>query len=191
MAVVVIAVIVIGMALRHPDEHNDAQPVTTTSVTTTTTIPTTTRTTTSTSADLQRLLRTLPSGYPTGTCTPDTRPMPGALVSVKCGGNTDANGPTVAAYGLFPSLQSVQDAFSNFTKTFTIQSCPGNKASPGTWWHNQDPTVILGQIACGIYKATEPQVMWSNQQTMVFGLVGGKLQGPGLDQLYKWWASHS
>ena len=192
VAVLVIVAIVIGLALRHPDDHNDV--ASTTTVTTTTTIPTTssaTRTTTSTSADLQRLLRALPSGYPTGTCTPDTQPMPGAVVSVKCGPNTDSDGPTVATYGLFPSLQSVQDAFSNFTKTFTIQSCPGSKASPGTWWHNRDPNTILGQIACGVYKTTEPQVMWSNQQTMVFGLVGGKLQGPGLDQLYKWWASHS
>jgi serine/threonine kinase PknH len=196
VAVLVIATIVIGMALRNPDGRNDAEPATTTTAeAATTTIPstttTTTKKTTSTSADLQRLLRALPSGYPTGTCRPDTQPMPGALASVKCGPNTDADGPTVATYGLFPTLQSVQDAFANFTKTFTIQSCPGNKASPGTWWHNRDPNTILGQIACGIYKTTEPQVMWSNQQTMVFGLVGGKLQGPGLDQLYRWWASHS
>jgi serine/threonine-protein kinase len=33
--------------------------------------------------------------------------------------------------------------------------------------------------------------MWTNQQTMVFEVVGGNPQGPNLDQLYKWWAAHS
>ena len=193
VVVLVIAAIVIAMAMRHPDEQHVAGTTTTatTTTTSTTTIPTTTETTVGTSAEFRRLLSALPSGYPTGTCTQDNKPMLGALVSAKCGRNGDINGPTIAAYGLYPDVKSVQEAFSNFTKTFTIQSCPGGKASPGTWWHNKDPNTILGEIACGIYKDNEPQVMWSNQQTLVFGLVGGKLQGPDLDQLYKWWASHS
>jgi hypothetical protein len=148
-------------------------------------------TTTTASAELQRLLRALPAGYPTSTCTRDTRTMPGALVPVSCGANVDPNGPTVATYGLFPDSKSVQGAFTNFTKTFTIQSCPGGKASPGTWWHTADPNTVLGQVDCGVYKGSDPQVMWTNQQSMVFSLVGGKLQAPNLDQIYKWWASHS
>ena len=197
VVVLVIGAIVVALNMGGSDDRHNAEETTTTSTfptSTRTTIPTTTRTTiptTSVSADLQRLLRALPGGYPTGTCTPDSQPMPGAMVSVKCGVNTDPSGPTVAAYGLFPSVKAVQDAFSSFTKTFTIQTCPGGKASPGNWWHTQDPNTVLGQIACGVYKSNEPQVMWSNQQTMVFALVGGKLQGPNLDQLYKWWASHS
>ena len=59
------------------------------------------------------------------------------------------------------------------------------------WWHTQDPKTVLGQMACGIYKGSDPQVMWSNEQTLVYALVGGKQQVPSLDQLYKWWAKHS
>jgi serine/threonine-protein kinase len=181
--------------MRHPDERRDTADTTTTTTMTTTTTTTTTRppttTTSAISADLQRLLRALPAGYPPGACTRDNQPMPGAVVSVKCGANTDPNGPPVSAYGLYPDLKSVQDAFTSFTKTFAIQTCPGGKASPGTWWHTQEPNTILGQIACGIYKGNEPQVMWSNQQSMVFALAAGKTPGPNLDQLYKWWASHS
>src|SRR6185437_3423941 len=193
VVVLVIGAIIVGKIVSRPEEPSVADTTTTTTTTATTTpyttAPTTTRTTAS--ADLQRLLQALPTGYPTGTCTQDTRPMPGAIVSVKCGRHPDPDGPTVAAYGLFPTVESVQTAFTNFIKTFTVQSCPGNKASPGTWWHNKDPNTILGQIACGVYKGNEPQVMWSNQQTLVFALAEGSVQGPNLDQLYKWWASHS
>ncbi|SOJ56570.1 hypothetical protein MSIMFB_04047 [Mycobacterium simulans] len=115
--------------------------------------------------------------------------MPDAVVSVKCGQNTDANGPRIAAFGLYPDLAALKKAFTGFIGTVTIVSCPGGKASPGTWWHTQDPNTILGQLACGNYKDSEPQLMWSNEQTLVFGLVAGKPQT--LDQLYKWWASHS
>jgi serine/threonine kinase PknH len=197
VVLLVIAAVVVGKLVSRPEDPTGADTTTTTSAETTTTgtttpsttVPTTTRTTAS--ADLQRLLQAIPTGYATGTCTQDTKPMPGSVVSVKCGRNADPDGPTVAAYGLFPTVESVQNAFTSFIKTFTIQNCPGAKASPGTWWHNKDPNTILGQIACGVYKGTEPQVMWNNQQSMVFALVGGSLQGPNLDQLYKWWASHS
>ena len=194
VVVVVAAAIGIGMAIRNPGERRDTADTTTTTTTLTTTLTTTrppTTTTATASADLQRLLRALPAGYPPGACTRDDQPMPGAVVSVKCGANTDPGGPTVAGYGLYPDLKSLQDAFTSFTGTFSIQTCPGGKASPGTWWHTQQPNTILGQIACGIYKGNEPQVMWSNQQSMVFALAAGKTQGPNLDQLYKWWASHS
>jgi serine/threonine kinase PknH len=117
--------------------------------------------------------------------------MPGAIASFKCGANTDANGPTVAAYGLFSDLAALKDAFNGFMGSDTVVKCPGNKDSPGTWWHNKDPNTVLGQIGCGTHKGNEPQVMWTNQQTMVFALVSGKPQGPNLDQLYKWWTSHS
>jgi len=118
--------------------------------------------------------------------------MPGAVVSVTCGLNTDQDGPTVSAYGLFSDIKGLQDAFTGFTASDSLQACPGGKASPGTWWHNKDPNTVLGQIACGVYKGgDEPQVMWTNQQTMVFALAGGKMQIPNMDQLYKWWASHS
>ncbi|OSC41045.1 serine/threonine protein kinase [Mycobacterium decipiens] len=168
-------------------------PTTTTTTTTTAATKTTsTPATTQPAADAQaRLFTLLPSGYPAGTCTPQSKPMPGSLVSLRCGQNTDANGPRIASFGLFSDIAALKKAFDGFVGTVSIVNCPGGKASPGTWWHTQDPRTILGQLACGIYKGGEPQVMWSNEQTLVFALVAGKPQGPTLDQLYKWWASHS
>jgi len=180
-----------------PSPH--ASPITTTTPRTTTTTTTVTTTTSTPGAPatvpsldaVNKLLSLLPSGYPTGTCTPQTQPMPGALVSVKCGQNTDTGGPNVSAYGLYADLDGLNNAFTKFTGTFAIQDCPGGKASPGKWWHTKDPNTVLGQVACGVYKGAEPQVMWSNQQTLVFALAGGKASGQTLDQIYTWWTSHS
>ena len=194
VVVLVIAAIGISMAVGHDDSETPNAASTTTSTTTTT------RTTTSaTSPSLSspppgaanRLLGLLPAGYPPGTCKPEGQPIPGAIVSVMCGQNTDPNGPAVGEYGLFAGLKALQDAFTGYLEVDATVKCPGDKASPGTWWHNKDPNTILGQIACGTYKGDEPQVMWTNQQTMVFAVVGGNPQGPNLDQLYKWWAAHS
>lgn len=192
--VLILGAIAIWAATKDDDKPQpDARRTTTTTTTTRTTPPTTTPTTTTpttpTSAAQARLMSLLPPGFPPGSCTPDSQPMPGAVVSVKCGQNTDPNGPKVSAFGLYSDGAAVKKAFTAFIGTFTIQGCPGGKASPGTWWHNQDPKTVLGQIACGNYKGNEPQVMWSNEQTLMFGLAAGNPQT--LDQLYKWWASHS
>ena len=195
VVVLVVAAIVIAMSLGNDDSSTpNAAGTTTTSAGTS--AASTTRTTmpspsTQSPDAVNRLMILLPPGYPPGTCRPDRQAMPGAIASVICGQNTDANGPTVSAYGLYSDLQAVQEAFTGFTGSDTLVKCPGDKASPGTWWHNKDPNTILGQIACGTYKGDEPQVMWSNQQTMVFGVVSGNPQGPNMDALYKWWAAHS
>ncbi|OBK43009.1 protein kinase [Mycobacterium gordonae] len=197
VAAVVLVLMLSGIgiwALNKDDDTPQAnrQRTTTTRPTTSTTTRTTTTPSSSAPPEAQaRLMSLLPAGYPAGACTTDTKTMPGALVSVSCGQNTDANGPKLSAYGLFPDVASLKKAFTAFTTTFTIQQCPGGKASPGNWWHTQDPKTVLGQMACGIYKSDDPQVMWSNEQTLVYALVGGKQQIPNLDQLYKWWAKHS
>jgi serine/threonine kinase PknH len=192
VVVLLVAAIGISIALTHDDDKtSNAHTNTTTSIATTTSA-TSSLTPSSAAPEAQnRLLKLLPTGYPPGTCEPESEPMSGAIVSVRCGQNTDANGPTVATYGLFSDLKGLQDAFSDFTGSDTIVKCPGDKASPGTWWHNKNPNTVLGQIACGKTKGDEPEVMWTNQQTMVFALVSGEPQGPNLDQLYNWWTSHS
>ncbi|WP_310772101.1 serine/threonine-protein kinase [Mycobacterium sp. Z3061] len=195
VAAVVLVLMLSGIGIWALNKDDD-QPQATRQRTTTTRPTTSTTTTTPPSSSAPpeaqaRLMSLLPAGYPAGTCTTDAKTMPGALVSVSCGQNTDANGPKLSAYGLFPDVASLKKAFSSFTTTFTIQQCPGGKASPGNWWHTQDPKTVLGQMACGIYKGNDPQVMWSNEQTLVYALVGGKQQVPSLDQLYKWWAKHS
>jgi hypothetical protein len=196
--VVVISAIGIWAATKNDDNPQaGGHGTTTTRSTTRTTTPSTTRTTTvppsssSSPGAVARLISMLPAGYPTGSCKASSPPMPGAVVSVTCGQTTDTNGPRVSTYGLFADVAALKDGLTGFTGTVAIQNCPGGKASPGQWWHTQDPKTVLGQVACGVYKGADPQVMWSNEQTLVFGLIAGAPQGPNLDQLYKWWASHS
>jgi len=138
-----------------------------------------------------QLLNLLPSGYPPGTCTAQQKPMPGVLASVRCGPNTDPNGPALAVYGLFPDVASLKDAFNGFTGTVALVSCTVDIQSPGPWHQNDTPNVPRGMLACGTYKDTVPQVMWTNEDNLVFALVAGSPQGPTLDQLYTWWTTHS
>ncbi|ORW42166.1 protein kinase [Mycobacterium paraense] len=195
VVVLVAAAVGISIAVGNDDSETPTAASTTTTASTRSTTRTTPRTTpppaTPPPGATNRLMSLLPAGYPPGTCAPDPQPMPGAIVSVSCGPNTDPNGPTISAYALFSDLQEVQAAFNRYTGTDSLVKCPGDKASPGTWWHNKDPNTVLGQIACGTYTGDEPKVMWTNQQNLVFAVVGGNAQGPNLDQLYKWWASHS
>jgi serine/threonine protein kinase len=144
-----------------------------------------------TSDPLPRLMAALPAGYPSGSCAAQTGLMTGAVVAVKCGKTTDANGPNVAAYGLYPDAATLNSEFTSLIGTFVPQDCPGGGKSPGKWWHSTDPNTVLGQVACGIFKGVEPQIIWSNQQTLVIGVVASKTPGPTIDQLYQWWASHS
>lgn len=200
IAVVLVLVLVcLGIWAANKDDgsrtNGQATTTTTTRTTTRTTLPTTTTTLAPSSSvpsnAVAQLLSLLPAGYPAGACNQDAKTMPGAVVSVTCTQNTDVNGPRVSAYGLYADVASLKSNFTGFVGTFTLQSCPNNGASPGTWWHNRDPNTILGQVACGVYKGSDPQVMWTNEQTLVFALAGGKAGTPTLDQLYKWWASHS
>src|SRR5262249_39372557 len=94
------------LAMGHADTTNPGRttptpptttPTATTSRTTTTSVPPSTP-----PPEAQnRLLSLLPAGYPPGVCKPEGQPIPGSIVSVMCGQNTDPNGPSVAEYGLF------------------------------------------------------------------------------------------
>ena len=88
-------------------------------------------------------------------------------------------------------LNSLQGAFDATYKTDAPADCPGQGRSSGTWSKNNQPDVVMGQIACATYNTTEPQLMWTQQTNMVFTLVAGTPNGPTLDQLYTWWTSHS
>ncbi|MFZ1174865.1 MAG: protein kinase, partial [Mycobacterium sp.] len=88
--VLVLAAIGISMAIGGDDNTTPNADRTTTSIATTTTTTTTYTSLSTPPPDAQnRLLALLPAGYPPGTCKPEGKPMPGALVSVTCGQNTD------------------------------------------------------------------------------------------------------
>jgi serine/threonine kinase PknH len=195
VAVVVLVVIVAAVGIWfgiHPDKPEPPPPPPETTTTTPTTTTTTTTTTSRPPSDaLNRLLSLLPPGYAAGTCTAQNQLMTGAVVAVKCGPNTDASGPNVSAYGLYPDVATLNSSFTSLIGTFALQDCPGGGKSPGKWWHTQNTSAVLGQVACGIFKGVEPQIMWTDEQTLVVAVVGSKTPGPTMDQLYTWWTSHS
>jgi serine/threonine kinase PknH len=197
LAVLILVAIGIWFGTRPDDTNLHAGPDTTTTTPPSTTPPSTTPPSTSPpstsppSDALSRLMSRLPAGYPSGSCTAQNGLMTGAVVAVKCGKNTEASGPNVSAYGLYPDVATLNSSFQSLTGTIAPQDCPGGGKSPGKWWHSSDPNTVLGQVACGIYKGVEPQIMWTNEQTLVVAVVGSKTPGPTIDQLYTWWTSHS
>ncbi len=142
-----------------------------------------------------RLLSLLPKGYGPGICQPeDVNPTAiwhNALAIAKCGASSDPGGPTSGLYALFPNLDTLTDAFNVTTSSERRQStCPQGKASPGNWWDNVDPNVVLGQIEC-LYNGDDPEFEWSNTSELMIGAVNGSQQGPSIDDLYAWWAKYA
>jgi serine/threonine protein kinase len=165
--------------------------------TTTTSRSTTTTETTSPrpSGANARLLSLLPKGYAPGMCRPEdvdpTAIWHNAVAIAKCGAPSDPGGPPSALYALFPDLDTLTDAFNATTPSEKRQStCPQNKASPGNWWDNDNPNVVLGQIEC-LYNGADPEFEWSNTSELLIGAVTGAQQGPTLDDLYAWWSKYT
>ena len=142
-----------------------------------------------------RLLTLLPKGYAPGVCQPEnvnpTAIWHNALAIAKCGASSDPGGPPSGLYALFPDLDTLTDAFDATTPSEKRQStCPQGKASPGNWWNDDNPNVVLGQIEC-LSNGDDPEFEWSNTSELMIGAVNGSQQGPTLDDLYSWWAKYT
>ncbi|KAA1244413.1 histidine kinase [Mycobacterium simiae] len=155
--------------------------------------PTTSSATTTTAAgDPQsRLMSYLPSGYPSGTCTPTT-PKPdsvwtGAVAMYNCGQNTNPGGPSRAVYGLFPTLAALKQAFNDDIAAGELTNCPGEGPSPDSWHYDRTPNVIAGMIACGTYK-NRPNVIWTNDEKLMLSDAFG--DPATIDELHTWWAKY-
>jgi serine/threonine protein kinase len=157
---------------------------------------TTTRTTSSPPSGANaRLFSLLPEGYAPHVCqSEDVSPTAiwhNAVAIVKCGASSDPGGPPSGLYALFPNLDTLTDAFNATTSSEKRQAtCPQGKASPGNWWNNDNPDVVLGQIEC-LYNGSDPEFKWSNTAELMIGSVSGSQQGPTLDDLYAWWAKYA
>ncbi|OBK23429.1 serine/threonine-protein kinase [Mycobacterium asiaticum] len=191
VVVLVVAGIGIWYATKPGDNHNADDTTTASSSTTATTTTRSSPTTTPGGSPQSKLLSMLPSGYPSGTCTPTT-PKPNSvwtntIAMLDCGQNTNQGGPSRAIYGLFPNLATLKSAFNDDIAAVQLTNCPGEGPSPDGWHYDRDPTVTAGMIACGTYK-NHPNVIWSNEGKLMLSDVFG--DPATLEDLHNWWAKY-
>jgi serine/threonine kinase PknH len=136
-----------------------------------------------------QLLRMLPAGYPPGSCRP-VEPRPGTAATVDCTGNSDPGGPASASYSLAADRAALDIALTAAVRPESIVVCPGNIQSPGPWRRNAAPDRVAGTLVCGM-PGDIPTVVWTDVERMVVSVVRSDPPGPGLDQLYLWWSTHS
>jgi eukaryotic-like serine/threonine-protein kinase len=149
-----------------------------------------TTTTTAPNGDFARLRALLPPGYSAGSCVPSSTAS-GAEAVLSCGPNLDPGGPTTATYTLADSPEKLQAQFQRVISAANGVVCPGNIQSPGPWRHLATPNVIQGTVFCGIGDG-RPLVAWTNDSELLLASTQSEnTTGPGMDQLYTWWSSHS
>ncbi|OBK51736.1 serine/threonine-protein kinase [Mycobacterium kubicae] len=189
--VLVVAGIGIWLATKGGGGDNDGKDTTTPVPTPSSTTSSTPSSTTPAGDPQSRLLSSLPAGYPAGTCKPTT-PKPdsvwtGALAMLDCGQNTNQGGPTRAVYGLFPDVDTLRQAFKDDIAAVDLLDCPGSGKSPQGWHYDKQPTVTVGQLACGTYKG-HPNVIWSNETKLTLSDTFG--DPVTLEDLHTWWGKY-
>ena len=145
--------------------------------------------TTTPTPETDRLLRLVPTGYPSDACKPASTPKD-ALAQVDCARNTDPGGPMTATYTLVEDKAALDAAFNGIVQASTRVNCPGNIQSPGPWRRNATPDKISGVLFCGVQDG-QPTVAWSDESRLVIGKAQSGQEGPTFDELYAWWSSHS
>jgi hypothetical protein len=152
--------------------------------------PTTAAPTPTVDADaLERLKAVLPPGYSSDACTP-REAAKDAVAMVDCTQNADVGGPPTATYTLMKDGDALSTAMDNVVADAKIVNCPGNIQSPGPWRRNATPTKVAGTLVCGLPHG-KPLVAWTTDADLLLSVVRAGPKGPTLDQLYKWWSSHS
>ena len=138
---------------------------------------------------VETLKGVLPPGYPSDACEPADAPKD-AVAMVNCAENADADGPPTATYTLMKDGDALRTAMDDVVADAKIVNCPGNIQSPGPWRRNATPTKVAGTLVCGLPQG-KPMVAWTNDADLLLSVVRAGPEGPTLDQLYKWWSSHS
>jgi hypothetical protein len=140
-------------------------------------------------AAVQELSDLVPAGYKGDACKPGRQPA-GTAATVECGRNADPAGPTSASYSLATDNDSLNAVFDSTVNSLTVVVCPGNIQSPGPWRRNATPKKVAGTLVCGM-QGDRPVVAWTADSDRLLAVVKGDPRGPNLDQLYRWWSSHS
>ncbi|AGB27283.1 serine/threonine protein kinase (plasmid) [Mycobacterium sp. JS623] len=135
-----------------------------------------------------QLRKLLPAGYPAGACTPATSTPAGARAAVSCTQNTDPGGPASATYTLAQDSAALQSALNAVITTSTQVVCPGNIQSPGPWRRNANPTVPAGTLYCAT-TGDQAIVAWTTDSERLLSVTRANVTT--MDDLYRWWTSHS
>jgi serine/threonine-protein kinase len=174
--------VLVWLAIRTPPPPSASTPMSSDTATPTEPAPS--------PAAIGRLRQLLPQGYAPGTCAPRPTNPPGTAAVITCLGNDDLAGPTTSTYTLASSAQALEAAFAQLTASATTTICPGNILSPGAWKRLSDPYVPIGTLYCA-GRSDRPLVAWTDDKAMFLATIEALPDGPTLQQLYDWWASHS
>ena len=181
IAIAAVALVVLGglgaWAFNSSGDDSDATPV----VTTPTAQPET--------VAREKLRQLLPPGYPDAACEPVATPK-GALAKFGCERNADPGGPPLATYTLLPDRAALKVAFDDIIRASAIVNCPGSIQSPGAWRRNAAPDKVAGTLFCG-FQRDLPTLAWTDDSDLMVAAIRGDERGPSLEQLYRWWSSHS
>jgi len=112
------------------------------------------------------------------------------VAAADCANNTDPNGPTSANYSVARDRAALDNALGAAIRPADVVVCPGDIQSPGPWRRNARPELVVGTLVCGM-QGDVPTVAWTDNERLAISVVRGEPAGPGLDQLYAWWSSHS
>ena len=107
-----------------------------------------------------------------------------------CARNADPGGPAAASYTLVPEHRAVNTTLDEHLRGSTVVTCPGNIQSPGPWRHQATPQQISGTLVCS-YRDGLASITWTTEAELLVSAVRADRRGPTLDQLYRWWSTHS
>lgn len=140
--------------------------------------------------DAARLVSLLPAGYAAGVCQPIDAPA-GALAKVRCGRNSETDGPDTATYTLAADSDSLRGLFEAASRDGVVVVCPGNIQSPGPWRRNSAPGKEAGVLVCGLPGNT-PTVAWTDNEHFLMSVTQSSgAPSETLAKLYNWWSLHS
>lgn len=137
-----------------------------------------------------KLMEMLPQGFSSANCQ-EKEPVDGSLERVMCDPSSDPGGPSFAVFLLYanPSDLTRESQQGPGSSGYTVaSSCPGGKASPGTWSYGNS-SQSAGQVECGTSVEGDPTVIWTDNAKLRLAVVEGK--GQDIASLYQWWSDKS
>lgn len=137
----------------------------------------------------EAVLRLIPPGYKPGACSPDPGVPVGALAALSCTRNSDSGGPESGHYILFADGAALKAEFDRVVASSTTQVCPGRIMSPGPWRRNATPEVTAGILFCGV-RQEKSVIAWTDDAKVLLAVVDSAGQ-PGMEDMFKWWSTHS
>jgi hypothetical protein len=131
-----------------------------------------------------KLMEMLPQGFSSTNCQ-EKDPSAGSVERVMCDQSSDPSGPSYAVFLLYANVTDLATQFQQGPSQsgYTVaSSCPGGKASPGTWSY-RNTNQPAGQVECGTSVEGKPSVIWTDNAKLRLAIVEGKDSA----SLYQWW----